>query len=114
MNIFTYCRRFSLGALSLTLLLSTAHGQQAPKAESKKSASENAPVTYVIETQVQGSQEQPKVIYITPWQELNSTLSIEEHELRIRLPALAPVNPKIFRENVNSYYQQQKSSNKKQ
>lgn len=112
MNNFTYYRRLMLSAFSLTLLLSTAQAQQTPKSESKKSASENTPATYVIETQVQGSQEQPKVIYITPWQELNSTLNIEEHELRIRLPALAPVNPKVFRDNVNSYYQQQKSSNK--
>lgn len=101
-----------LGTLSLALVCFAAQAQQAPKAESKKVTSKNTPATYVIETQVQGSQEQPKVIYITPWQELNSTLNIEEHELRIRLPALAPINPKVFRDNVNSYYQQQKSSNK--
>lgn len=101
-----------LGTLSLALVCFSVQAQQAPKVEGKKVTSKNTPATYVIETQVQGSQEQPKVIYITPWQELNSTLNIEEHELRIRLPALAPVNPKVFRDNVNSYYQQQKSSNK--
>lgn len=83
-----------------------------PAQQVTESVNEKTPASYVIETQVQGSQEQPKVIYITPWQELNSTLSIEDHELRIRLPALAPVNPKVFKDNVNNYYQQQKSNHK--
>ncbi len=89
--------------VSLILPLQVVQAQQV-----KESTNENTSASYVIETQVQGSQEQPKVIYITPWQELNSSLSIEEHELRIRLPALAPVNPKVFKDSVNSYYQQQK------
>lgn len=83
-----------------------------PAQQITESANEKTPASYVIETQVQGSQEQPKVIYITPWQELNSTLSIEDHELRIRLPAIAPVNPKVFKDNVNNYFQQQKSNHK--
>jgi len=94
-----------LSVISLFFVLSTAHAQQAVTSTKK-------PATYVIETQVQGSQEQPKVIYITPWQELNSTLSIDDHELTIRLPATSPVNPKVFKDKVNSYYQQQKSATK--
>jgi len=101
MNTAIKYLRLVFNTSALSLLISSAYAEQLPKNNSAKT-----PVTYVIETQVQGSQEQPKVIYITPWQELNSTLSIDEHELTIRLPAFAPVNPKVFREQVSHYYQQ--------
>ena len=98
-----YLRSICRG-LALFMVFTTVNSQELPSNKGVKK-----PVTYVIKTQVQGSQEQPKVIYITPWQELNSTLSIDDHQLTIKLPELAPVNPKIFREKVKHYFYQQKT-----
>jgi hypothetical protein len=61
--------------------------------------------SYVIETRVQGSQEQPKVIYIMPWQENDEAVSIQEQLLQVSLPQLAPVNPKHFKNKLTTYYQ---------
>lgn len=60
---------------------------------------------YIIETLVQGSQEQPNVIYITPWQENGRAVRIKGQSLHVSLPQLAPVNPKIFKKQLHSYYQ---------
>ena len=61
--------------------------------------------SYVIETRVQGSQEQPKVIYIMPWQENDKAVSVQGQLLQISLPQLAPVNPKHFKNKLTTYYQ---------
>lgn len=60
---------------------------------------------YVIETRVQGSQEQPKVIYIMPWQENGKAVSIQGQLLPVSLPQLSPVNPKRFKNKLTTYYQ---------
>lgn len=60
---------------------------------------------YIIETLVQGSQEQPNVIYITPWQDNQKAVSIQGQSLQVLLPTLTPVNPKIFKQQLNNYYQ---------
>jgi len=62
---------------------------------------------YIIETRVQGSQEQPNVIYITPWQENEKAVSIQGQSLRVLLPQLAPINPKHFKKQLINYYQKQ-------
>ena len=62
---------------------------------------------YIIETRVQGSQEQPNVIYITPWQENEKAVSIQGQSLRVLLPQLAPINPKYFKKQLINYYQKQ-------
>lgn len=62
---------------------------------------------YIIETRVQGSQEQPNVIYITPWQENEKAVSIQGQSLRVLLPQLAPINPKNFKKKLYNYYQKQ-------
>jgi len=98
--------KYPFAAVSLCVLSLSVCNVQAQQKEAISSEKKVAPV-YVIETQVQGSQEQPKVLYITPWQELDSSISIDEHNLTIRLPKLSAVNPKVFRKKVNSYYQQQ-------
>lgn len=61
--------------------------------------------TYVIKSQVQASQEQPNVIYITPWQELNTPIEIDSVNDAVILPSFKPVNPREFRKNVKEYYQ---------
>ena len=63
---------------------------------------------YVIETLVQGSQEQPKVIYIMPWQDNNKAVSIQEQSLQVLLPLLVPINPKQFKNKLANYYQKQR------
>jgi len=98
--------KYPFAAVSIFLLSLSVFNAQAQQKEIISGEKKVATV-YVIETQVQGSQEQPKVLYITPWQELDSSISIDEHNLTIRLPKLSAINPKVFRKKVNSYYQQQ-------
>ena len=62
--------------------------------------------TYVIKSQVQASQEQPNVIYITPWQELNAPIEIDPINESVVLPNFQPINPRKFRKNVKDFYQQ--------
>lgn len=62
---------------------------------------------HIIETLVEGSQEQPNVIYITPWQENEPTITIGEKTLEISLPKPLPVVPKAFNKKLNAYKQQE-------
>lgn len=64
----------------------------------------------IIQSQVKGSQEQPKVTYIMPWQGVNKPISITEHQRQARLPTFKPINPKVFRKQVAQF----KKSNKAQ
>lgn len=57
----------------------------------------------VIESQVTGSQEQPKVLYITPWQGINQPIVIEDKAMQITLPTFAPINPKLFQQEVQAF-----------
>ena len=54
----------------------------------------------VIQSQVKGSQEQPNVIYIMPWQGIENPISIENNQRKISLPTFKPVNPKTFKAQV--------------
>lgn len=62
----------------------------------------------MIESQVKGSQEQPNVIYIMPWQSIDHT--IPEYALPKAHTELQfkPVNPKEFRRKVNAFALKQK------
>jgi len=64
--------------------------------------------SYVIETLVQGSQEQPNVIYITPWQENEKAIIIQGQSLQVSLPKLMPVTPKAFKKKIRAFHQSQK------
>ena len=77
---------------------------EAKAIKDKKQASTK--VAYVIETQVQGTQEQPNVIYITPWQESRDDVKVNKKILKVSLPALAPLKPKAFKKRVISFHQQ--------
>lgn len=103
------------GVIALNSAISPVYAQQQDQElEQGKSASEVSQAVkvsgYVIESQVQGSQEQPKVLYITPWQELASVVDIDDPELAIRLPAFKPIMPKIFKQKVQAYYREQAES----
>ena len=61
----------------------------------------NKPV--VIQSQVTGSQEQPKVLYIMPWQGINNPIDINNEGMRLTLPEFRPINPKLFRQQVRDF-----------
>ena len=56
--------------------------------------------TLIIESQVKGSQAQPKVIYIVPWQNMQSSVDIEQPQAEIRLPEIKPIYPKAFKQHI--------------
>jgi hypothetical protein len=68
----------------------------------KNSISKKAPL--VINSQVKGSQEQPNVIYIMPWQGIDNPISIEGNTQKIVLPHFKPINPKSFKKQVKVFY----------
>ncbi|ABI71080.1 hypothetical protein [Shewanella frigidimarina] len=61
----------------------------------------NKPV--VIQSQVTGSQEQPKVLYIMPWQGITNPININNQDMPLTLPEFKPINPKIFRQQVRDF-----------
>ena len=58
----------------------------------------------VIESQVKGSQEQPKVIYVMPWQNIENPIIIEGNNQKIILPDFKPINPKTFKKQSMHFY----------
>ncbi len=68
--------------------------------------------TVMIESQVKGSQEQPNVIYIMPWQGISQPVSINDNQQQVVLPQFKPINPKTFKKQLSRYYQQQQVNNK--
>lgn len=58
----------------------------------------------VIKSQVKGSQEQPNVIYIMPWQGIENPISIEGNKQKIVLPNFKPINPKSFKQQASLFY----------
>ncbi|MBO9488841.1 hypothetical protein J7384_00535 [Endozoicomonas sp. G2_1] len=99
------------GVIALNSAINPVYAQQQEQEQEKSEVSQAVKVSgYVIESQVQGSQEQPKVLYITPWQELASVVDIDDPELAIRLPAFKPIMPKAFKQKVQAYYREQAES----
>ena len=96
-----------LGALPLFLatgLLSVSAQATANDYTEKQQAvkpTSNKPV--VIQSQVTGSQEQPKVLYIMPWQGINNPIDINNEGMRLTLPEFRPINPKLFRQQVRDF-----------
>ncbi|MER2493674.1 hypothetical protein [Catenovulum sediminis] len=66
--------------------------------------------TLMIESQVKGSQAQPKVIYIMPWQnmQLDKKLKLEDDD--IQLPELQPIYPKAFKQAIKQHAQSHNNS----
>jgi len=56
-----------------------------------------------IESKVTGSQEQPKVLYIMPWQGITNPITIKDKEMQLTLPKFQPINPKIFKKEVRDF-----------
>ena len=68
----------------------------------KKHSAKKAPL--VIKSQVKGSQEQPNVIYIMPWQGIENPIRIEGNTQKIVLPHFKPINPKTFKKQARLFY----------
>jgi hypothetical protein len=60
----------------------------------------------IIRSQVKGSQEQPNVMYILPWQGIENPIIIEGKSKQIVLPKFQPINPKNFKSQVVLFHQQ--------
>lgn len=72
-----------------------------PAETSRKTSTKTA---YIIETQVQGTQEQPNVIYITPWQVDEQSVEVDEKILEINLAEIKPVSPENFKRKVQFFH----------
>lgn len=68
-------------------------------------AAENKPL--VIQSQVKGTQEQPNVIYIMPWQGVEDIIEVKGKSRTIKLPTFNPVHPKAFKEQVSRFSSKQ-------
>jgi len=61
----------------------------------------------IIQSQVKGSQEQPNVIYIMPWQGVDQIIEVKGKERTIKLPTFTPIHPKAFKEQVRFFANKQ-------
>ena len=87
-----------MGLVLVGFILLTAN---ASSADVSNSASKTAPL--VIESQVKGSQEQPNVIYIMPWQGVDQVIEVKGKKRTINLPHFKPINPKLFKQQVRFF-----------
>ena len=58
----------------------------------------------VIESQVKGSQEQPNVIYIMPWQGISTPLIVVGNKPKVTLPSFQPIKPTVFKRQSAIFY----------
>lgn len=77
----------------------------------KKHNNQAAPL--IIQSQVKGSQEQPKVIYIMPWQGVDKVIEVKGKKRIMKLPNFKPINPREFREQVRFFVNKSKPLNQK-
>ena len=63
--------------------------------------------TMTIESKVTGSQEQPKVLYIMPWQGIANPISIKDKKTQLAMPEFKPINPKTFKKEVREFAAEQ-------
>ena len=61
----------------------------------------------IIQSQVKGSQEQPNVIYIMPWQGVDQVIEVKGKTRTIKSPHFKPINPKVFKEQVRFFANKQ-------
>jgi hypothetical protein len=68
-----------------------------------ETSSKIVPKTLTIESKVTGSQEQPKVLYIMPWQGIANPITIKEQKIQLTMPEFKPINPKRFKKEVRDF-----------
>ncbi|MCL1099202.1 hypothetical protein [Shewanella gelidii] len=76
-------------------------------AQAKTDSSGQSKKPVVIESQVKGSQEQPKVLYIMPWQGITNPIALSDKEMQVQLPDFRPIHPKSFQQQVSEFNEQQ-------
>ncbi|WP_298442749.1 hypothetical protein [uncultured Ferrimonas sp.] len=59
----------------------------------------------LIESRVTGSQQQPNVIYVMPWQGIDNAVAITPTPLLISLPQLQPIHPSRFQQQIRQHAQ---------
>jgi len=103
-------RVFSVKLLGALLLLPSCLCVSAELEKSNIKAQKAKPI--IIQSQVKGSQEQSKVIYIMPWQGIDKPISITTHQRERVLPTFKPINPTLFRKQVDHFYHKNKTLKK--
>jgi hypothetical protein len=68
--------------------------------------------TVTINSKIKGSQQQPKVLYIMPWQGIKTPIVVKGKAMHLTLPSFKPINPKVFKKQVSDFNKQQKLNNK--
>lgn len=76
-----------------------------------KNKKNNKAEPLVIQSQVKGSQEQPNVIYIMPWQGVDKVIEVKGKQRTIKLPHFKPINPRAFKEQVRLFASKSLQSN---
>jgi hypothetical protein len=92
----------SVVMVSVSLMSLPAFSVEESDIKSNNTTTKNSPL--VIESQVKGSQEQPNVIYIMPWQGIENSLTIEGGKQKINMPNFKPINPKSFKKQSVLFY----------
>ena len=86
------------------LLIQTVHSAEVtPLANKSSNSRASKPEPLIIQSQVKGSQEQPNVIYIMPWQGVDQVIEVKGKTRTIKLPHFSPINPKVFKEQVRFF-----------
>jgi len=87
-----------------TPFMAVAEESLLKESENKKIQKNKKPL--IIQSQVKGSQEQPNVIYIMPWQGVENPITINGNKRQIVLPQFKPINPKVFKAQVTRFHSQ--------
>lgn len=58
----------------------------------------------IINSQIKGSQEQPRVLYIMPWQGIKKPIIMDGTKRALVMPKFHPINPKQFKQQVRDYH----------
>lgn len=103
-----FLRNMMLVFIAVILLTQTVQATEDNTLENQQQVSNKVKAApLVIQSQVKGSQEQPNVIYIMPWQGVNQVIEVKGKTRTISLPNFKPINPKVFKEQVRSFANRQ-------
>ena len=87
---------FALGLLLSTLPVNGALAQQSSDAKTTAKPAAAAGSTVQLQTTISGNQEQPKTIYILPWQNPVSVIRIPGQPLTSSTPSVSPLDRQQF------------------
>lgn len=103
-------QHITLALTALILLTQTVKATEASvlvKQNKTSNVKANKVAPLIIQSQVKGSQEQPNVIYIMPWQGVDQVIAVKGKTRTIKLPHFKPINPKVFKEQVRFFANKQ-------